>query len=103
MINFDDSSGKGTHWVCVKKVENDLFYFDSFGVIPLTEIKKGKNEIIYNNYRIQDFDSKLCGYFCIDFLENVYDFESYVDWLLNYSPNDFKKNDDIVLKRLNLK
>ena len=102
VINFDDSSGNGTHWVCVKKVENILFYFDSFGVLPLPEIKRNDKEVIYNCYRIQDFDSELCGYFCIDFLNSVSDFHSYIDWLLNYKPNDFKKNNEIVLNRLNL-
>ena len=52
---------------------NNIF-FDSFGVehIP-EEIKKfiGNKNIITNIYRIQAYDSIMCGYFCIaviDFL-----------------------------------
>ena len=81
-------------------------YFDSFGMAMLPEAqklaKKRKDEIIRNTYRIQAFDSVKCGYFCIDFLENVHDYKSYNDFLLKYSPSDFKKNDEIVMERLNL-
>ena len=48
-------------------VEN-VTYFDSFGVLDIPkEIRKfieNKN-IIINIYRIQTYDSIICGYFCI--------------------------------------
>ena len=31
ILNIDGASGRGTHWVCWYK-NNDIFYFDSFGV-----------------------------------------------------------------------
>ena len=53
-------------------VDNDsLTYFDSFGVeyIPteINEFVENKN-IKTNTFRIQAYDSVMCGYFCIDLL-----------------------------------
>ena len=49
-----------------------ITYFDSFGVgeIP-KEIKKFINNknIITNIFRIQAYDSVMCGYFCIGFID----------------------------------
>ena len=105
IINFHDSKRKGSHWVALK-VGKEGYYFDSFGGVPLDEVesvcKKSGLELIHNVYRIQDIDSKQCGNFCIDFLENVNDIESYNDWILNYSPNDYIENDKVVVKRLGL-
>ena len=50
----------------------DAIHFDSFEVerIP-KEIKRfiGNKNIITNIYRIQAYDSKMCGYFCIEFID----------------------------------
>ena len=50
----------------------NVTYFDSFGVkyIP-KEIKKfiGNKNIITNIYRIQAYDSIMCGYVCIGFID----------------------------------
>lgn len=29
-VNFDSSSGSGTHWVCYRKVRCKVFYLNSF-------------------------------------------------------------------------
>ena len=51
---------------------NDVTYFDSFGVehIP-KEIKTFINNknIKTNIFRIQAYDSIMCGYFCIGFID----------------------------------
>ena len=52
---------------------NDVTYFDSFGVehIP-KEIKAFiccSLSITTNIFRIQAYDSKMCGYFCIGFID----------------------------------
>ena len=50
----------------------NIIYFNSFGVehIP-KEIKKfiGNKNIIANIYRIQAYDSIMCGCFCIGFID----------------------------------
>ena len=77
-------------------INNDnVTYFDSFGVghIP-KEIKK----IIRNkNYRIQRYDSTMCGYFCIAFIDFVLKSKILLDYKI-FSPNDNEKNDEIIRK-----
>ena len=79
---------------------SDITYFDSFGVehIP-KEIKKfiGSKNIIANIFRIQAYDSILCGYFCIGFINFMFKGKSLTDYANIFSPNNFKKNDDIIL------
>ena len=62
----------GTHWIALSENAKNVTYFDSFGVenIP-KEIRKfiGNNNITTNIYRIQGYDSILCGYFCIGFID----------------------------------
>ena len=54
--------------------ENNIVYFDSFGVehIP-NKIRKfiGNKYFKTNIYRIQAFDSIMCGYFCIGLIDFV--------------------------------
>ena len=103
VVNSDESSGPGKHWVALYNGK-DCIYFDSFGVAPLPEVEKlmlgSKKPCYYNTYRIQDFDSNKCGYFCINFLENVSDFKSFNDWLLQFDVEDYKKNDDLIMENL---
>ena len=88
--NLDEYENTGTHTI----------YFDSFGVehIP-KEINKFINNdttkssslerIKSNIFRMQAYDSIICGYFCIEF----------INYMLKgnlFSPNDFKKNDQII-------
>ena len=51
---------------------NNVTYFDSFGVEHiLKEIKTFINNknIKINIFRIQSYDSIMCGYFCIGFID----------------------------------
>ena len=72
IINLDDRKNTGTHWVVFFVKSNEVIYFDSFGVehIP-EEIKKLiRNKNIKSNIlRIHDYNSVMCGYFCILFIE----------------------------------
>ena len=38
IVNLDDTSGPGTHWVCYYSNEKESFYFDSYGLDPPDEI-----------------------------------------------------------------
>ena len=80
VISLDEYKNTSTHWVVlfVRKLHsknNEVIYFDSFGVeyIP-KEIKKFINflrnkNIKTNMFRIQDYNSIMCGYFCISFID----------------------------------
>ena len=78
-----------------------MTYFDSFGVehIP-KEIKKFINNenIITNIFRIQVYDSVMCGHFCIGFIHFMLKGNSLTDFTNIFSSNNFEKNDDIILK-----
>ena len=65
----------------------------------LKEVKKfiGNRNIIRNIYRIQSYNSIMCGYFCIDFIDYVFKGKSLTDYTDLFSPSNFKKNDDIIL------
>lgn len=70
IINLDNSSGSGTHWVAYYKNKNYVEYFDSFGNLqPPIEIKKylGKN-IQYNHDIYQNYNTINCGHLCLEFL-----------------------------------
>ena len=71
IINLDESSDIKTHWVVLYLHNDDVTYFDSFGVehIP-KEIKTfATNKNIKTNIlRIQAYDSIMCGYFCTGFI-----------------------------------
>ena len=74
VINLDEYSNIGTHWVALYVSRaNDITYFDSFGVehIP-KEIKAFIDRpfsITTNIFRIKAYDSIMCGYFCIAFID----------------------------------
>ena len=101
IINSDESDGPGKHWVAMVN-RNDRIYFDSFGVRPLKEVEDlVQKDLYYNTYRLQAFDSNKCGYFCIDFINNVRGFKSFHDWLMKFDVIDFEKNDEVVMQNLN--
>ena len=44
-------------------------------------------------FRIQAYDSIMCGYFCIEFINYMLKGKTLLDYTNLFSPNDFKKND----------
>ena len=39
----------------------------------------------------------MCGYFCIEFINFMLKDKSLTDFINRFSPNNFKRNDDIIL------
>ena len=74
-INLNVYSDNGTHWVALYVKNNIVTCFDSFGVehVP-KEIKKyiDNKNIKTNIFRIQAYDSIMCGYFCIGFINFMF-------------------------------
>ena len=105
VINLDEYRDIGTHWVALYVHNKTTTYFDSFGVehIPREIIKFiARKKIITNIYRIQAYHSIMCGYFCIGFNNFMFNGKSLTDYTNLFSPNDFKKNDDVILKHFGL-
>ena len=80
---------------------NDVTYFDSFVVehIPkeITAFIDCSLSITTNIFRIQAYDSIMCGYFCIGFIDFMLAGKTLTEYTNLFSPNNFKKNDDIIL------
>ena len=94
VVNLDEYSDTGTHWIALYVLNSDVTYFDSFGVehIP-QEIKAfiGNKNIKTNIFRIQAYDSIMCGYFCIGFIDFMLAGKTLTDFTNLFSPNNFKK------------
>ena len=93
---------------------NNVTYFDSFGVEhipkeikafincrslnsstsyhPLSSASRNKS-IKTNIFRIQAYDSVMCGYFCIGFIDFMFKGKT----LTEYTNLFLEKNDDIIL------
>ena len=57
-----------------------------------------KNKIIKKNIvRIKPYDSIICGYFCIGFINYMLKGKTLIEYANLFPPNNFKKNDDIIL------
>ena len=109
VINLDEYENMGTHWVALFVEPKYTVYFGSFGIehIP-KEIKhaigseqsssaKARNkEIKANIFRLQAYDSIMCGYYCIEFINYMLKDKTLLDYTNLFSPNDFKKNDQII-------
>ena len=72
IINLDDMTGPGTHWVCYRNIDNLVEYFDPFGLIMPNEALEyfhtsGKR-IVYSMGEIQNRNTVLCGYWCLYYL-----------------------------------
>ena len=63
------------------------------------EIKRfiDKSTVVTNIFRIQAYDSVMCGYFCIVFINFMLKAKKLTDFTNVCSPNNFKKNDAILL------
>ena len=79
----------------------NIIYFDNFGVEHiLKEIKKiirNKN-ITTNIYRIHAYYLMMYGYFCIGFIDFMLKNQSLLNCMNLFSPNDYEKNDKLLLK-----
>ena len=99
VINLDEYKNTGTHWVALFVKPKYTVYFDSFDIehIP-NEINKfiGNKNIKSNIFRLQAYDSIMYGYHCIEFINYMFKRKTLLKYTNLFSPNDFKKNDEII-------
>ena len=90
----------GTHWIVLYVKNNEISYFDSFGIeyVP-KEIKIfiGHKNIKNNKIAIEADSSIMCGYFCIGIIDFMFAGRSLIDYTSFFSPYYFRKNDNIIL------
>ena len=100
-INLDESKSRGTQWIALYVNGNNVIYFDSFGVEHISkEIEKfiGNKNIMTNIHRIQSYNSIMCGYFCIGFIDLMLKGKSMLDYTNLFSPHEYQKDDKIIVK-----
>ena len=102
VVNLDEYSDIGTHWIALYVKSNDITNFDIFGVdhIPKEIIKfigrpsssaSLRINAITNIFRIQSYDSIMCGYFCFGFIDFMFEGKTLTEYTNLFSPNDLKK------------
>ena len=55
---------------------------------------------MHNIVRTQDDDSIICGFYCIAFMEYMIPGKILLDYTNLFSPNNYKKNDELIYKYL---
>ena len=94
VINLDEHSDIGTHWIALYVNNKTGAYFDFFGIEHISkEVKKFiNNKNIANIFRVQAYDSVMCEHFCIGFIDYMFMGKSLTDYT-----NVFHQ---IILKRM---
>ena len=75
---------------------DDVTYFDSFGVEHIPKENKAfinNKNLTTNIFRIQAYDSIVCGYFCVGFIDFMLAGKRFTDSTNLFSRYDFKKNE----------
>ena len=100
VINLDEYSDIGTHWVSLWVNNSIVTYFNSFGVEHIPKAIKsiiGNKNIKTNIFRIQAYDYDMCGCFCFGFISYMLKGKTLTKYTNLFSSNNLKKNDDIIL------
>ena len=100
VINLDEYSDIGTHWIALYVNNRTVTYFNSFGIEDIAKETKSftnNKNITANIYRVRNYDLIMCGYFCIGFVDYMLMGKSLTHYTNLFSPNNFKKNDYIIL------
>ena len=101
--NTEEHDENGEHWCAWVAKDDTVCFFDSFGRSPdhktlpkyYKDIVKKFKFVRYTNYRVQGWNSKACGYFCIHFIYVLSLGVDYKDFLNDYS-QDFENNDSVA-------
>ena len=51
-----------------------------------------------NIYRILAYDSIMCEYFCIVFIDFIFKGKRLLEYMILFPPDQYKKNNKIILK-----
>lgn len=98
VVNRDDSSLPGTHWLCMYVDASDnLEFFDSYGQPPsfygdfIKDYVSKYSNVCWNSVSFQSPTSNVCGHYCIYFIVKRCQGHSLYSIVRNLSVN--KKND----------
>lgn len=77
IANTDIHTQPGTHWVAFYFTpRGKCVYFDSYGLPPSNKhllgfVERNATEWVYNSKKLQGFNSKVCGHYCIFFAHHM--------------------------------
>ena len=101
VTNLDKHELIGSHWIGLYVNGGNVTYFESFGVeqIPKEILKRigSQKNITTNISRIQAYDSIMCGYFSIRFIDFVLKGRSSLEYTNLFLSNYNEKNGKIIL------
>ena len=101
IVNLNDSTQPGSHWVVINVKPNIIEYFDSFGLNAPHEVVELSHTLglnyIYNSTQYQDLNSVLCGYWCLYFVNESQKGRSYYDILKPFSHTDTQFNERMIV------
>lgn len=99
IINLDPVYKLGSHWILLYNSENSV-YFDSLGNPPVNDlvnlIPSMNKPVSYLAYRLQDYNSKTCGHFCIFFAHFLCKNVKFYEVVNMFSKVDLNYNDLLV-------
>ena len=89
VINLDEYADVGINWIALYVRNNEVIYFNSFGVEHVP--KETKRFIGHKNtktkvFKIQADNSIICGYFCTGFIDFMFTGRSLIDFTSLFSP-----------------
>ena len=96
VINLDEYADIDTHWIALCVLNNDVNYFDSFGVEHILKdiiLCISSKNIVTNIFRVQVFDSIMCRFFFIGFIDHMLTGKILIDWTYLFSPHSFNKSE----------
>ena len=76
----------------MEHIPKEINKFINSDTTKLSSLKRIKSNI----FRIQAYDSIMCGYFCMEFINYMFKGKTLLDNTNLFSPNDFKKNDRVI-------
>ena len=97
---LDEYKSKEIHWIVLHVNGIRVTYFDSFVVEHiLQEITKfiDNKNIITSIFSTQAYDSIMCRYFSIEFIDTKFKDERLKSFTNLFSPNNLGKNDKVII------
>ena len=85
VLNLNLSNEAGSHWTCWFKVNNDKYYFNSFGLPPPKELVDYLvSPILFSTFQLQGMNDQNCGKWCLLILKKLNEGCDYVDLILSF-------------------
>ncbi len=97
IINLNDNDEKGSHWCAWFEFDTFIFYFDSFGFPPPQNfIDSSEKTVRYSNNEIQNYNSIMCGWYCIKFICDINDGKTLYDFLYEFDIKPTQNNENLI-------